>query len=76
VNGYTVGNRKLTTDFLGGLFSLDGIHPTNTGYAIMANEFIKAINQAFGLNVRDANIRDIAEHDPLVLNKPVWRRFR
>lgn len=75
-NGYTIGNRKLTTDFLGGLFSLDGIHPTNTGYAIMANEFIKAINQAFDLNVRSANVREIAEHDPLVLNKPFWRRFR
>jgi hypothetical protein len=76
VNGYAIGNRKLTTDFLGGLFSLDGIHPTNTGYAIMANEFIKAIDQVFGLNVRNANIREIAEHDPLVLNKPGWRRFR
>lgn len=76
VNGYTVGNRKLTSDFLGGLFSLDGIHPTNTGYAIMANEFIKAINQAFDLNVRSANVREIAERDPLVLNKPFWRRFR
>jgi lysophospholipase L1-like esterase len=76
VNGYTVGNRKLTTDFLGGLFSLDGIHPTNTGYAIMANEFIKTINQAFDLNVRRANVREIAERDPLVLNKPFWHRFR
>lgn len=76
VNGYTIGNRKLTTDFLGGLFSLDGIHPTNTGYAIMANEFIKAINQSFDLNVKSANVQEIAEHDPLVLNKPVWRRFR
>jgi lysophospholipase L1-like esterase len=73
VNGYTIGNRKLTADFLGGLFSLDGIHPTNTGYAIMANEFIKAINHAFDLNVKGANVQQIAEHDPLVLNKPGWR---
>lgn len=76
VNGYTIGNRKLTADFLGGLFSLDGIHPTSTGYAIMANEFITTINQAFNLNIRNANVREIAEHDPLVLNKPFWRRFR
>jgi hypothetical protein len=36
--GYKVGGLTLTTDFLGGLFSLDGLHPTNTGYAIMANQ--------------------------------------
>jgi lysophospholipase L1-like esterase len=28
----------------GGLFSLDGVHLTPRGYAITANEFIKAIN--------------------------------
>src|SRR5207249_798046 len=39
--GILMGDRRLTTDFLGGLFSLDGIHPTNTGYAIIANEFIE-----------------------------------
>src|SRR5262249_31660308 len=45
--GIFVGDRRLDTDFLGGLFSLDGIHPTNTGYAIIANEFIKALNRRF-----------------------------
>jgi lysophospholipase L1-like esterase len=38
--GIVVGGQRLTTAFLGGLFSLDGVHPTNTGYAILANEFI------------------------------------
>lgn len=69
-NGYTTGGVKLTADFLGGLFSLDGIHPTNTGYALMANQYIRKINNAFNLHVEEANVDEIAEHDPLVLNKP------
>jgi len=39
INGYT-GNAS----FLGGFFALDGIHPTNTGYAQIANTFIDAMN--------------------------------
>ena len=72
-NGYQVRNVTLTTDFLGGLFSLDGLHPSNTGYAIIANEFIKGINGAFGTTYRSANIASIADHDPLVLNCPQHR---
>ncbi len=65
-NGYTVGSTTLTTDFLGGLFSLDGLHPTNTGYGIMANQFIQAMNAAFHTHIPLANIPEIAERDPLV----------
>jgi hypothetical protein len=66
-DGYTIRKTTLTTDFLGGLFSLDGIHPTNTGYAILANEFIKDINAAFDMHFSKANIDAVARFDPLVL---------
>lgn len=69
-SGYQVKNVTLTTDYLGGLFSLDGLHPTNTGYGIIANEFIKAINKAWAKNYRMANIDAIAATDPLVLQRP------
>jgi hypothetical protein len=65
-NGYKVNNVTLTTDFLGGLFSLDGLHPTNTGYALMANQFIRTINTAFKTNIPPADVSNIAAHDPLV----------
>lgn len=40
---------KYTTTFVtGGSFSLDGVHLTGRGYAIIANEFIKAINATYG----------------------------
>jgi len=35
----------------GGLFSLDGVHPSNQGQAVMGNEFIAAINAKFGANI-------------------------
>lgn len=42
----------LKADFAtGGAFSLDGIHPTARGYALIANEFSKAINTAYGSNL-------------------------
>jgi len=35
----------------GGAFSLDGVHPATRGYAIIANDFIDAINSTYGANV-------------------------
>ncbi len=34
--------------FLGGYFSLDGIHPSNIGHALIANEFVRTINSFYG----------------------------
>lgn len=68
-HGYTVTGQRLTTDFLGGLFSLDGVHPTNTGYAIIANEFIRALNTAFDAGLDPVNVTHVAREDPLVLPK-------
>jgi lysophospholipase L1-like esterase len=39
-------------------FSLDGVHPSNAGYALIANEFIKTINQSFGLTIPLLNVAD------------------
>ena len=35
----------------GNLFSLDGVHPTPRGYAVVANEMIKAINAKYSSSV-------------------------
>ncbi|BDQ01866.1 SGNH/GDSL hydrolase family protein [Ignavibacterium sp.] len=43
INGVTFR----TTFVTGGLFSLDGVHPTNQGQAIIANEFLKVINTKY-----------------------------
>ncbi|MEM6685526.1 MAG: SGNH/GDSL hydrolase family protein [Bacteroidota bacterium] len=33
------------------VFSLDGVHPNSRGYAIVADEFIRTINEKYGANV-------------------------
>jgi hypothetical protein len=52
------GNRYTGTFVSGGVFSLDGIHTSGRGSAIIANAFIDAINAKFGATVPRANIND------------------
>lgn len=33
------------------VFSLDGVHPNSRGYAIVADEFIRVVNEKYGANV-------------------------
>ena len=42
----------------GGGFSLDGVHPSPRGYAIVANAFIAAINAKYGSNLPGVNPLD------------------
>jgi hypothetical protein len=47
-HGYSVGGVTLAASMVtGGIFSLDGIHPNTIGNGIVANAFIKAINEEF-----------------------------
>jgi lysophospholipase L1-like esterase len=64
-NGAVVDGKKLTLAFGGGFFSLDGIHPTNTGYALIANEFIKTMNRSLGSNIPQVSVDTVAKTDPL-----------
>ncbi|PJA97043.1 MAG: hypothetical protein CO129_03220 [Ignavibacteriales bacterium CG_4_9_14_3_um_filter_34_10] len=48
-----------TTFLSGNLFSLDGVHPTSQGYAVVANEFIKVINTKFGGKLPLINVSTI-----------------
>jgi hypothetical protein len=47
--GRVVGGITLSNAFLsGGLFGFDGVHPTDLGYALLANEWIRFINSRGG----------------------------
>lgn len=52
VNGAAVSGAYIT----GNLFSLDGIHLTPFGYAIVANEFIKSINSQYGSSIPTVDV--------------------
>jgi lysophospholipase L1-like esterase len=69
-NGVNIDGKHLTTAYGGGLFSLDGIHPTNTGYAILANEYIKAMNSQLNTNLPNVDVATIAENDPFLKSIP------
>ena len=64
--GVPANGKLLTADYLGGLFSLDGIHPTVTGYAVVANHFIRTLNFRYKARIRRININEVAADDPLV----------
>jgi lysophospholipase L1-like esterase len=42
----------------GGGFSLDGVHPAPRGYALVANQFVDAINAKYGSNLPGVNPLD------------------
>lgn len=68
-DGFTLPNgTHLTAAFLGGIFSLDGIHPTFVGNAVTANAFIDTINagRAAADQLPKINISTVAARDPLV----------
>ncbi|MBU2554331.1 MAG: hypothetical protein KKF98_07715 [Bacteroidetes bacterium] len=59
-NGIVVNGVSFNAAYVtGGLFSLDGVHPTSRGQGIIANEFIKAINSKFGANISLVNVSTI-----------------
>lgn len=55
--GLTVDGISLNSGYIsGGIFSLDGVHLTPRGYAVVANEFIKAINKQYGSSIPLASV--------------------
>ncbi|QJD96915.1 G-D-S-L family lipolytic protein [Mucilaginibacter robiniae] len=56
-NGLTEDGIFLNAGYItGGLFSLDGVHLTPRGYAVVANEFIKAINTQYGSTIPKVSV--------------------
>jgi hypothetical protein len=56
-SGYALGGVTYTTRFVqGGIISLDGIHPTDFGQALVANEWISTINSFYGTSLRPVNV--------------------
>ena len=62
--GITINGYNATTGFLGGIFGLDGLHPTNTGYALIANQFIDTMNTSLKTTFAEVNVSAIASADP------------
>jgi lysophospholipase L1-like esterase len=63
-NGLTINGYTGTSAFLGGFFALDGIHPTNVGYAVVANTFIDTMNTTISTKIPDVPLGPVAASDP------------
>jgi hypothetical protein len=59
------GVQDLYLGKFGGFFSLDYLHPTNTAYAMYANEFIRTINQTLETTIPEIDITEVFANDPL-----------
>ncbi|WP_179021639.1 G-D-S-L family lipolytic protein [Winogradskyella forsetii] len=48
----------------GGAFSLDGVHPNSRGYALIANEMLKEIDETYGTNFEaSGNLVDVSTYN-------------
>ena len=64
LDGVRVGGEWLTADRFGGLFSLDGLHLTDTAYALYANLFIDSINGVLASQIPHVDADAIHATDP------------
>ena len=63
-DSYTMTSTYVT----GGAFSLDGVHPSARGYALITNLFVAAINAKYGSTLKKADGRDFGILYPKVIN--------
>lgn len=69
INPPVINGMAITNRFLGGMFSLDAVHPSNVGYAVVANAFIRAANAQFQMDIPPISYADllkIALADPFI----------
>jgi len=67
--GLNFDTYNMTSTYVtGGSFSLDGIHPSARGYALITNLFIDAINAKYGSTLKKKDGRDFEILYPKVIN--------
>lgn len=67
--GVNFNTYNMTSTYVtGGSFSLDGVHPSARGYALITNLFIDAINAKYGSTLKKKDGRDFQILYPKVIN--------
>jgi hypothetical protein len=54
------GNLYTNQYILGGLFSLDGVHPNDLGYGLICNAMIDAVNKTYGSSIQPVDLSQAA----------------
>jgi hypothetical protein len=63
--GVAVGSRRLTAEYLGGFYSLNGYYPGATGHAFIANELLHNLNVVYGSDFGRTDLRAVMQNDPV-----------
>ena len=64
-HGIEVDGARLQGAPFGGLFSLDSMHFSDTGYAVLANLFLDAMDAAWGTKLPRIALADVMRDDPM-----------
>ncbi len=62
-DGVVAGGQALTIDMLGGILSFDGLHFSDSGYALIADLFIDEINATLGTSIPNLNLELVVGGD-------------
>jgi hypothetical protein len=63
--GIAVGARRLSADFLGGFYLLNGFYPGPTGHALIAGELVELLNRRAGAGLAAIDAAAVLATDPL-----------
>jgi len=74
--GMSVGNRRITAEYLGGFYCLNGFYPGATGQAIIANEILQTLNRNYNAEFPLIELPSVLVSDPVAAYKqaagPNW----
>ncbi len=63
--GVAIGARRLTGEYLGGFYSLNGYYPGATGHAIVANELLHYLNTIYASDFCQIDLQTVMQNDPV-----------
>ena len=63
--GMNVGSRRLSAEYLGGFYSLNGYYPGATGQALIANELLHQLDTVYGSDFPQIDIQQVMQNDPV-----------
>lgn len=76
IEGVTTRTRKLTAEYLGGFYSLNGYYPGAAGHAVIANELLYCLNSNYGSDFPSIDLDVVVQSDPVAAYKqaegPRW----
>lgn len=75
-DGINTGSRRLTAEYLGGFYSLNGYYPGATGHALIANELLRFLDSNYNSDFPQINVDSVAQSDHVAAYKqaegPRW----